>query len=120
MAKILIVEDEETIAEIFVRFVGAVGYEAAHAKNGREGVALLRKENFDLMLVDLIMPVMNGDEMLKQADKEQCLVPFFLFTGAYDSELLDYSLFYSEYQGTIKKPVKLGELAQYIKNFLEN
>jgi YesN/AraC family two-component response regulator len=58
--KVLIIEDEESIRE-YMRFIlennGFIGFEA---ENGAEGVACFSKQNFDLVITDMVMPEMDG------------------------------------------------------------
>lgn len=60
MAHILIVEDEPTNAEVAAVICQAAGHTVAFAAHGEEALALLAKERFDLALVDVQMPVMDG------------------------------------------------------------
>jgi CheY-like chemotaxis protein len=66
MAKIVIVEDESAIAEMYRFKLEQAGYEVQCAVNGQEGLALVRNFRPDLILLDLMMPEMSGDEMLRQ------------------------------------------------------
>ena len=66
MVKIAIVEDEEAIAEMYKIKMLQAGYEVGVASNGHEGLALCEQMKPDLVLLDLMMPEMNGDEMLEK------------------------------------------------------
>jgi len=59
-ARILIVDDESTIRLTLGTLLKRVGYEVTSAENGHEAIALLEQQRFDLMLVDLKMPEMDG------------------------------------------------------------
>ncbi len=65
MAKILIIEDEQFIADIYARQLQKEGYEVKHAPDGNMGLQLLQSEVFDLLLLDIMLPGMNGLEILK-------------------------------------------------------
>lgn len=67
---ILIVEDEPAIADIYKFRLELEGFGVCHAQNGREGIELAKRYQPSLILLDLKMPVMNGDEMLKQLRAE--------------------------------------------------
>lgn len=57
---ILVVEDDNSIRELLVEFLESEGYAVDSAHNGQEGINLLREKTPDLILVDLMMPVMDG------------------------------------------------------------
>lgn len=59
-ARILVVEDQETIREVARTILAAAGHEVAVAANGAEAVAAARRAGFDLILMDVYMPVMDG------------------------------------------------------------
>lgn len=66
MANILIVEDDVPLQEAYSFILKADGHETESAYNGKEGLDLARKAVFDIILLDLHMPVMDGWDFLKQ------------------------------------------------------
>lgn len=60
MAKILLVEDEVNIASFIERGLQEFGHEVSVAYDGMAGWELLQKENFQLLILDIIMPRLNG------------------------------------------------------------
>jgi circadian clock protein KaiC len=80
---ILIVDDEFGLAELIAEVLAERGYTTAVAINGELGLFLLRERRPDLVLVDLMMPVMNGSEMLRamQAEPELADVPVVIMTA---------------------------------------
>lgn len=62
---ILIIEDEPFLAEMYKVKFESIGYHVLTADNGEQGIALMRKEKPDLVLLDVIMPVMDGYSLLK-------------------------------------------------------
>lgn len=65
MAKILIIEDEQFIADIYSRQLQKEGFEVKIAGDGNLGLQLLQQEPFNLVLLDIMLPGMNGLEILK-------------------------------------------------------
>jgi CheY-like chemotaxis protein len=65
MPKILLVEDDELLAEIYQTRLQLAGYECVIANNGLNGVAMVKKHLPDLVLLDLMLPELSGDEVLK-------------------------------------------------------
>jgi len=69
MQKIAIIEDDQAIAQMYRIKFETEGYEVETASNGRLGLELAEKLRPDIILLDLMMPEMNGDEMLEKLRK---------------------------------------------------
>jgi CheY-like chemotaxis protein len=67
MAKILIVEDEKVLNEAYELVLKKEGYDVSTALNGEEALALVKDTRFDLILLDLRMPKVDGVEFLKRS-----------------------------------------------------
>lgn len=65
--KILLVEDDSMVVRMYQRKLEKDGFQLTLAFNGEEGLAALKKEKPDIVLLDIMMPKMNGIEMLKAA-----------------------------------------------------
>lgn len=65
MAKVAIVEDDQVIAQMYRIKFESEGYDVENAENGKLGLEMIEKTMPDIILLDLMMPEMNGDEMLK-------------------------------------------------------
>jgi DNA-binding response OmpR family regulator len=66
MVKIAIIEDDQAISQMYRLKFDAEGYEVETASNGKIGLELAEHMRPDIILLDLMMPVMNGDEMLEK------------------------------------------------------
>lgn len=66
MTKIAIIEDDQAIAQMYRIKFEAEGYNVDTAENGKLGLEMLEKLQPDIILLDLMMPEMNGDEMLQK------------------------------------------------------
>lgn len=66
MSKIAIIEDDAAISQMYRIKFEAEGYEVETAENGKLGLALVEELKPDVVLLDLMMPEMNGDEMLEK------------------------------------------------------
>ena len=73
MLKILTIEDDKFLRELIKRKLQEVGFEAISASNGEEGLALVKEEKPNLILLDLIMPGMDGFMTLKELQKDPLL-----------------------------------------------
>jgi len=65
-AKVAIIEDDPAISQMYRFKFEAEGYEVETAGNGKLGLGLAQKMKPDIILLDLMMPEMNGDEMLEK------------------------------------------------------
>ena len=89
MKKILFIEDESALQKTFGEILGQEGYEMISALDGEIGLRLAKEKKPDLILLDLILPDINGIEILKKAKKDENLkdIPFFVLTNYTNLEL---------------------------------
>ena len=71
MAKLLIVDDEEKIREVVREYAEFEGYEVTEAADGREAVSLCRINDFDIIIMDIMMPKLDGFSACKEIRKEK-------------------------------------------------
>ena len=64
--KILVVDDDPINRKLIVKILSKKGFDAIEAGNGIEAFSILEKESFDIILLDIVMPVMDGIEFLKE------------------------------------------------------
>jgi len=79
--RILVVEDERKIAEALKKGLEAEGYQVTTALSGEDGFFCLTTEEFDLMLLDLMLPGRDGIEILQSIRKKGIATPILLLTG---------------------------------------
>ncbi len=73
MKKIIIVEDEEILRNLLKKKLENEGYEIDVAEDGEEGIKKIQETNFDLILLDIIMPKMGGFDVLEEMQKDENL-----------------------------------------------
>lgn len=91
MKKILLVEDEEIIIDLLQRKLSQEGYALKIARNGEEGLAVMKKEKPDLVLLDIVMPKLNGFEVMEEMQKDDCLkkIPVVIISNSGQAVELD-------------------------------
>ena len=111
--KILIVDDESQIVEICRDYLKAAGYETVVASNGLQGVALSRREKPDLIVLDLMLPEMDGLDVCREIRRESN-VPIIMLTARVDEtdKLIGLELGADDY---ITKPFSPRELVARIR-----
>src|SRR6185369_17263671 len=116
MKKILVIEDEPEMRRNITALLRFKAYEPIAAENGRLGVELARRENPDLILCDVMMPELDGHEVLRalQADAKLALIPFIFLTakGEKDDLRNGMNLGADDY---LTKPVANNDLVQAIE-----
>ena len=69
MPEILLVDDDLELTELLAELLLLEGFNVTVVHNGQEALSLLKTQSFDLMLLDIMMPVLNGTDTLKQLRK---------------------------------------------------
>jgi len=129
--KVLVVDDEKVVRDGCNRVLTGKGYEVLTAENGREGLDLMGREAVDIILLDLKMPVMSGEEMLEKTRDLYPDVPVIIITGhgtidtavecmkkgAYDFITKPFQI--EQFLITIKRAEDNRRLAQRAKQFEE-
>jgi twitching motility two-component system response regulator PilH len=88
MARILVVEDSPDNRELLVHIFQRFGHETLVSADGAEGVALAQQQMPDAIVMDLIMPKLNGWEAVRQlkADTRTARIPILAVTALHDAE----------------------------------
>lgn len=79
--KILLVEDEERLASFIRKGMSAEGYEVEVAYDGRTGLSLFRRDSYDIILLDINLPQINGFELCRLIRSENETVPVLMLTA---------------------------------------
>jgi len=116
MNKILIAEDERNLRNLYLVELQEEGYTVVVASDGREALDLFRKERPDLVVLDILMPGMDGLELMGLMLAEQNQVPVILNTAypAYKDNFLSWSA-----DAYVIKSADLRELKREIRRLLD-
>ena len=117
MQTILVVEDEFGEAENLVSVLAEQGYLTLVARDGRQGLQRFHESKPDLLLVDFMMPLMNGAEMIREVRKDGARkqLPIILMSAAHEHILKHY---YDGYDAYLKKPFTNEELLSLLRKLL--
>jgi len=114
-ARLLVVDDEENIRFLFKEELEEEGYSVDVASNGLEALAKIKQSVFDLVILDIKMPGMNGIEALNEIKNMNKNLPVIL-CSAYGEFKQDFSSWASD--GYVVKSADTKELKQTIKDLL--
>ena len=117
--KILVIDDEEDIVKTISFRLNSLGYEVITAENGFDGFEKAQREKPNLILLDVMMPEIDGFEVLRRLRSDQATkyTPVIMLTGKGESESLfkAYNLGSTDY---IIKPFKMQELLDSVKRYI--
>ena len=121
MIQVLLIEDEESIRRVMSRILKEENdqYQITEAVDGKQGLDLLFKGQFDLVLCDIKMPKMDGIEVLKKAKDEMLNIPFIMLTGHGNIETAVEAMKLGAYD-FISKPPDLNRLLNSVRHAFEN
>jgi two-component system copper resistance phosphate regulon response regulator CusR len=114
---ILLVEDEPNVVSVIKRGLTTYGFEVSVAANGVTGLQMALDHNFDLIILDVMLPLMDGIQVCKRIREQKKTVPIIMLTaldstenivGGLDSGADDYMV----------KPFKIAELAARLRTLL--
>ena len=118
--KILIVEDDAFLREVYVETLQKEGFSIDTAEDGEQGLEKLKTGGWDLVLLDIIMPKLNGLEVMKKFKEEPNATPskcvIFLTNLDKDEEIKEALLLGDGY--LIKSQLTPGDFLKEVKTFL--
>lgn len=121
MARILLIEDDETVRGLLVQMLSDAGFEVAQATNGEQGIELYRKTPTDLIITDLVMPEKEGIEVITELRRDFPDVKIIAISGG-GRQGGDGYLKIAKMLGakrTLNKPFSLKSLLEAIQEVLK-
>ena len=121
MAKILIIEDDKFLRELIVSKLTKENYRVFEAADGEEGVKKIREEKPDLILLDLILPGIDGFEVLSQMKSDPAVssIPVIILSNLGQKEDVERGLTLGATDYMIKAHFSPGEIIAKIKSILK-
>jgi DNA-binding response OmpR family regulator len=112
--KILLIEDEAKIAEFVIQGLRLAGHEVSHVQDGEQGLALIIAAQHDVAILDLMLPKLDGFEVLQQAKAAGSVMPIIILSAKVDltDRLKGFDLGADDY---LPKPFFVEELLARIK-----
>ena len=118
--KILIIEDDKFLRELIAKKILKEGYEVFEAVDGTEGLTKVKEVKPDLILLDLILPIVDGFEVLSQLKKETSLSssPVIILSNLGQKEDVEKGLKLGAAGYLIKAHFELDEIVERIKDVI--
>lgn len=118
---ILIIEDDEDSRFLLKYYLNEIDYEVIEASDGKEGIQITKSEKPDLILIDIMMPVMDGNTATKiiREDKQFSHIPIIALTANTSDEEKQRSID-AGCNDFIEKPLDLNILTEVIKKHISN
>ena len=118
MFKILVVEDDKNLRKLIVTCLEKANYTVFDTKNGEEALELMDRQYVDLIVTDIMMPEMNGYELIKELRDANYNTPILIITAKEDIEdkRVGFSLGADDY---MVKPINIDELIMRVKSLLK-
>ena len=119
--KILLVEDDDFVSGMYSTKLTMAGYDVVIAKDGKEGLSMLLQENPDLVLLDIVLPKVDGFQVLERIKKHQIYkdLPVILLTNLGQKEDVEKGLQLGADDYTIKAHFTPNEVIQKIEKLLQ-
>jgi signal transduction histidine kinase/ActR/RegA family two-component response regulator len=117
-ARILVIDDEDSVRKILYQMLKAKGYQVVVASNGQEGIERFQEEPFDLVFTDLGMPKMSGWEVGKALKRINPKVPIALITG-WGVELNKDKMKESGIDLVVSKPFNFDQVVRLVSEAME-
>jgi CheY-like chemotaxis protein len=117
--RVLVVDDEEVVRDLFRDVLESAGYEVGQASNGREALAEARAQRFDLVLTDLVMPEQEGIETIRELRAQFPGLKIVAVSGAFEGRLLKVGQKMGA-DAALAKPVSPEDLLTCVQGLLKH
>lgn len=114
--RVLIVEDEKPLSHALELKLQHEGFETAVAQNGEECLKLIGEQKFDVVLLDLMMPVLDGFQVLERLQPKSKQLPVFVLSNLSQAEDEQRVLALGARKFFIKSDTPLGVIVDEVKN----
>jgi CheY-like chemotaxis protein len=124
MARVLAIDDDSAVCATVCAILQRAGHQVVTAQDGRSGLKLLEAEQFDLLLIDIFMPEMDGLETIRVLRGSKPQLPIIVMSGAMieQASMPDYLSFGTKLGAieSLRKPFKPATLVEAVDRCLGN
>ncbi len=105
--RILLAEDDKQISLAYIIGLKKAGYEVKHVENGADIIAIIKLFNPDIILLDLIMPIRNGFDILHDMKNEDLDIPVIILSNIYEENYIQDAKIYRPVDYMVKSNTSL-------------
>ncbi len=106
--KVLIIDDDTSVGDLLAEFVQVLGHESSVVPDGREALERFTRERYDVVISDLVMPVLSGWEVVERLRRLDPRMPVIVLSGG--ATRVDVQHARRQHVLLLHKPIRLGEL----------
>jgi two-component system response regulator ResD len=117
LARVLVVDDEPFVRQILSEWLRRKNYHVLEADSGRQAMERIRREQPDIVISDMVMPGMDGLQLLKEARAHKADIPFVMISG-YPSHSAAVKVMQQGASDYLVKPIKPEELTRRVSRML--
>lgn len=118
--KLIIIEDDKSLARVLSLKLSKAGFEVERAENGEVGVEMIEKGEYDIALLDLIMPVMNGFDVLNSLDEKGIKMPVLILSNLGQNEDKERTAKYDNVKDyVVKSNISLDSVIEKINKHMD-
>ena len=120
--KVLVVEDDKFLRELFVKKLFTEGFEVKNSVDAQGAFEILEQEKPDIILLDLILPGIDGFEILGKikADQSLAAIPVLILSNLGQQEDIDRAMSLGAYDFLVKANFTLDEIVERVKKVLDH
>ncbi len=116
---ILLVDDEETLRIVTAEVLRDMGYVVLEGVDGKQALRIFNSHHIDLILTDIVMPILGGIELAREVRKQHANMPIIFMTGYDKAQTLGYQKEF-EHSNVLNKPFEFENLSHMIRQLLSN
>jgi CheY-like chemotaxis protein len=120
MKHLLVIDDDPSILSLFSQFLEDAGYSVASALDGKEGLQSVKAKKPDLIITDIMMPEMDGLELLMEIKRHHSEIPVIAISGGMKIQPVNFLPQAQKFGANrvLLKPVSLADLLQAVQELL--
>ena len=115
MKRVLVVDDDEDFLSLLFIYLSRAGYEMLKAKNGLEAIEILKDHDVDMLIIDLMMPMMDGLRFLHWFRKEEKKALPVIVLTATEKDVIETSALEAGATAVLYKPIKGPEILDKLR-----
>lgn len=118
--KVLLVEDDPYLSDIYLTYFKHEGFDISHAEDGKKCLSMLEKENFDILILDLLLPEIDGFEVLKKIKERNIKIHTIVLSNLNAEEYFKKAKELGAEEYLLKTKYMPKELVEKVKKICKN